>query len=647
MADVFVETPLHEDAGPDTESSSSDGEPEEEPTTVPRDDLCGGFRLFSPRRALMSDGSGDNNEQNDQEEPLSACLAAWDVPRTPRSNTNSPRSPFPSSPSLAWLLGNATSTSPEATSDSSTSDESDPVAPATDLGRPRRVYVVTTAALPWSTGTAVNPILRAATLYEYYLKLATQSSDEQSTESSSMTNDNDLDTDASTPNTHSNDGGTNTDPELPSTALLDDDDGIFYDSWEDEQDVPSQYASSSSSPSPPTDWHVTLVIPWLAQAADRDTLYGTAQQFETPADQEAWMRNWLRETAGLSQAAKGLRIAWYEGRYYTDYRSIFPTQDLCALLPQLAFPGGTPTERYAPDCPVCIWEEPEHLLVYRAMPHDKTNESSNSSSAASATNTTTIPQNPLAGFYNVAVMHTNYKMYVAQGAFGVVSEMLIAGLFAVVTQAYTDRIIKLSATLQTYARHKETVSNVHGIRQDFLDIPPPTGNDIYYVGKLLWAKGLDRLLRLQRTFQRVTGHYFACTIFGNGPDEADMRTAFGRRPVTFSGRVDHAALPRRFKIFVNPSITEVLCTVRVCVCLFVWWFCCFHIYFNMVSLAALYRILISIAPLYTDDCRSTGHEQVCDSTRASLQYLFPRLSQCIVLQNSSGILFSFTACSGT
>ena len=67
MADVFVETPLHEDAGPDTESSSSDGEPEEEPTTVPRDDLCGGFRLFSPRRALMSDGSVDNNEQNDQE----------------------------------------------------------------------------------------------------------------------------------------------------------------------------------------------------------------------------------------------------------------------------------------------------------------------------------------------------------------------------------------------------------------------------------------------------------------------------------------------------------------------------------------------------------------------------------------------------
>jgi hypothetical protein len=174
-----------------------------------------------------------------------------------------------------------------------------------------------------------------------------------------------------------------------------------------------------------------------------------------------------------------------------------------------------------------------------------------------------VPPHPLAGFYNVAVMHTNYKMYVAQGAFGMVSEMLIATLFAVVTQAYADRILKLSATLQTYARHKEVVCNVHGIRQDFLNVPAPTGNDIYYIGKLLWAKGLDRLLRLQRSFGRITGQpYFECTIYGNGPDEADIRKAFRRRPVIFAGRVDHAELSTRFKIFVNPSVTEVLCTVR-------------------------------------------------------------------------------------
>ena len=137
-------------------------------------------------------------------------------------------------------------------------------------------------------------------------------------------------------------------------------------------------------------------------------------------------------------------------------------------------------------------------------------------------------QHPLDGFYTLAVMHTNYKMYAAQGALGIVSEMLASALCAVVAQGYTDRIIKLSGTLQAYAPHKERICNVHGIRQDYLRVPPPTGQGIYFLGKLLWAKGLAKLLTFERLYykQQQPQAYFPIDIYGSGPDEEEIQAAF-------------------------------------------------------------------------------------------------------------------------
>lgn len=37
-------------------------------------------------------------------------------------------------------------------------------------------------------------------------------------------------------------------------------------------------------------------------------------------------------------------------------------------------------------------------------------------------------------------------------------------------RAYCDKVIKLSATLQKFAEEKETVCNVHGVRERFLQV---------------------------------------------------------------------------------------------------------------------------------------------------------------------------------
>jgi hypothetical protein len=119
-------------------------------------------------------------------------------------------------------------------------------------------------------------------------------------------------------------------------------------------------------------------------------------------------------------------------------------------------------------------------------------------------------------------------------------------------------VIKLSSVLQTYAPEKEAVSNVHGVRADFLEEGrrraaassllrssghknAPAENvgstdrssgevQAYFIGKLLWAKGLDIMLELEDYYKQCTGAYFAIDVYGSGPDQKDIMRAFhGRR----------------------------------------------------------------------------------------------------------------------
>ena len=416
--------------------------------------------------------------------------------------------------------------------------DDDDITPQSDLSLPnRRIYIVTTASLPWRTGTAVNPLLRAAYLSRKMKEI----------------------------NTH------------------------------------NQTATTSSQQMVTPQQMVTLVIPWLELEEDRLELYGSSHNFSTPQEQEDYIRDWLRG-ANMSDEAdpvNGLKILFYNARYHSGLKSIFAMGDICAYLTNQTEEGTNLSDA------VCVLEEPEHLNWYRAPGEGWTK---------------------VFGFV-VGVVHTNYVEYASGQFHGLWTAPAIHVMSSAMIRAYCHKVIKLSGVLQTYAPEKETCQNVHGVREAFISegrrraleaslnnctdsessaLNEEEGGQVYFIGKILWAKGFEQMLQLQDFYYECTGKYFAIDVYGSGPEEGEIKRAFhGRRknnrkvradgeesdsdadetifqenlrkiksievpksryeyrrkpiPANFCGPVDHSLLGK-YKTFINPSTSEVLCT---------------------------------------------------------------------------------------
>ena len=151
--------------------------------------------------------------------------------------------------------------------------EGEAVVPYTDIAsKSKNILIVTTAALPWMTGTAVNPLLRAA-----YMTIGR-----------------------------------------------------------------SEMNGS-----------VTLMLPWLERRHDQEQVYGPNNIFDSPEDQEAFIRKWLRDSANLPIPSKELKIKWYSAWQNKAENSVYSMGDITALIPK-------------DEVDICILEEPEHLNWYRA-----------------------------------------------------------------------------------------------------------------------------------------------------------------------------------------------------------------------------------------------------------------------------------------
>ena len=315
-----------------------------------------------------------------------------------------------------------------------------------DMSENVHIAIVTTAAVPWMTGTAVNPLLRAA----YLGRLG---------------------------------------------------------------------------------YRVTLVLPWL-HPSEQVRVFPGGLTFGTPDEQEAHVREWLEGRGRMSRAqASSFKIKFYAARYDADRGSILPLGDI--------------TRVFAPDeADICVLEEPEHLTWYHSG-HNWRHRFK----------------------LVVGVVHTNY-IYYAKMYLGSSYARVLRQLNIWMCGAYCDRVIKLSDTIQPLPR--AVVCNVHGVRASFLDVGRRAASPLhrwkkgaYFLGKVLWAKG-HRLLLEYLTLQRELGlEPTHVDVYGGGDDlpAIEAAVAEGELDVAFFRPTDHSGPELRgYKVFVNPSQSEVLST---------------------------------------------------------------------------------------
>jgi hypothetical protein len=224
---------------------------------------------------------------------------------------------------------------------------------------------------------------------------------------------------------------------------------------------------------------------------------------------------------------QNLRIMFWRGRYHDGFGSIFPVEDICSLIPKK-------------EADVAILEEPEHLNWFRLPTKVGKNEENQD-----------VDRLGWAHKFKhvVGVLHTNYGAYIRQYGMGTsfVTAPALDALSSLVVRAYCHRLVRLSATLPSLDSDIEVTSNVHGVRSEFLS-PPQRKSEttkphapVYFVGKLIWAKGFDKVLEVQEAYHEVAGEYFAMDIYGGGDDMKAIQRGFFGRHKSNSNRSDDSS----------------------------------------------------------------------------------------------------------
>ncbi|XP_043721498.1 digalactosyldiacylglycerol synthase 2, chloroplastic-like [Telopea speciosissima] len=275
---------------------------------------------------------------------------------------------------------------------------------------------------------------------------------------------------------------------------------------------------------------VTLVIPWLS-LKDQQLVYPNKITFKSPTDHEAYVRQWVEQRTGF---ISGFNINFYPGKFSEDKRSILAVGDITEIIPD-------------EEADIAVLEEPEHLTWYHHGRRWKTKFR-----------------------LVIGVVHTNYLEYVKRERNGL-QAFLLKHMNSWVIHIYCHKVIRLSAATQDL--RKSIICNIHGVNPKFLEVGKKkqeqlkNGNKAftkgaYYIGKMVWSKGYRELLKLLSDHQKeLTG--LQVDLYGNGEDHDQVEAAARKLELTIKVHpgCDHAhPLFHDYKVFLNPSTTDVVCT---------------------------------------------------------------------------------------
>ncbi|XP_029128027.1 digalactosyldiacylglycerol synthase 2, chloroplastic isoform X2 [Cajanus cajan] len=276
---------------------------------------------------------------------------------------------------------------------------------------------------------------------------------------------------------------------------------------------------------------VTLVIPWLS-LKDQGLVYPNNITFASPSEQEKYIRQWLEERIGFTS---GFSIQFYPGKFSKDKRSILAVGDISEIIPD-------------EDADIAVLEEPEHLTWYHHGKRWKTKFR-----------------------LVIGIIHTNYLEYVKREKNGGLQAFFLKYLNNWVVGIYCHKVIRLSAATQDY--DGSIVCNVHGVNPKFLEIGEKKREQqqkgdqaftkgAYFIGKMIWSKGYKELLQLLKNHQKELAA-LEVDLFGSGEDSDAVQKAAKKLDLTVRVHParDHAdVLFHDYKLFLNPSTTDVVCT---------------------------------------------------------------------------------------